>query len=78
MVVGFLSCEDPVEEIEDETGHLGDFVTAQRILLRTTSVNMGGLQFKHCLFYLIELPIIPRIPAEKVVFYIHLSSHLSL
>ena len=47
MVVGFLSCEDPVEEIEDETGHLGDFVTAQRILLSTTSVNMGGLQFKH-------------------------------
>ena len=26
MVVGFLSCEDPVEEIEDETGHLDDFV----------------------------------------------------
>ena len=26
MVVGFLSCEDPVEEIKDGTGLLTDFV----------------------------------------------------
>ena len=26
MVVGFLSCEDPVEEIKDGTGLLADFV----------------------------------------------------
>ena len=70
-----------MEEIEDETGHLDVFVDEEFDCSEDPPEDnfckYGGFAI-YCLFCLIELPISPRIPAEKVVFYIHLSSHLSL